>query len=34
MKSFCLAIATMVITCPLFAQADNQKIPEGFALFI
>ena len=31
MKPFCLAIAIMIISCPLFAQADNQKIPEGFA---
>ncbi|HZI53169.1 MAG TPA: DUF1080 domain-containing protein [Chitinophagaceae bacterium] len=30
MKSFYFAIAMMIITCPLFAQTDNQKIPEGF----
>ena len=30
MKSFCFAIAMIVITSPLSAQVEDQKIPDGF----
>ena len=30
MKLFCFAIAMIVITSPLLAQVEDQKIPDGF----